>query len=29
MHSRRGVTASTDMDVLPGVLVGRFLRRTV
>jgi hypothetical protein len=29
MNSRRGVTAPTDMDVLPGVLGCRFLLRTV
>jgi len=29
MNSRPGVTATTDMAVLPGVLGCRFLRRTV
>ena len=29
MNSRPGVTATTDMDVLPGVLGCRTLRRTV
>ena len=29
MNSRPGVTATTDMAVLPGVLGGRPLRRTV
>jgi hypothetical protein len=29
MNSRHGVTATTDMAVLPGVLGCRYLRRTV